>query len=283
MIHRHIRTGPCALALTAWLLATGAVPKATHDDGQEPARSGHSEPAPGAAEPAPSAPAHDAPWGYEGDEGPVHWGHIAPDYALCSAGRMQSPVDLGQANVAAAFAVTVDYKRGPLNILNNGHTIQVNFPAGSTLVSSGKRYDLLQVHFHTPSENQVNGKSYPMEAHFVHRDTAGQLAVLAVFFQEGPTNNELAKIVVAAPGQPAGPNAIEGFSFDANQLLPADLKAYRLMGSLTTPPCTEGVNWHVAKATVTASATQIAAMHKLMHDNARPVQPLNNRLVLAPN
>lgn len=225
---------------------------------------------------------HGAHWGYAGVEGPVHWGHLAPEFQLCSSGRAQSPVDLGFANVSANVAVTTDYKRGPLTILNNGHTIQVNFPEGSTFVSSGKQFNLVQVHFHTPSENTLNGKTFPMEAHFVHRDGAGRLAVLGVFFEEGPTNIELAKVIVAAPNQVGGPNSIEGFTFDPRQLLPADLHVYRLMGSLTTPPCTEGVNWHVAKTPVAASGNQIAALMKLMGNNARPIQPLNDRLLVAP-
>jgi carbonic anhydrase len=281
-------------ALTLLLsLAAGAAYAAARKESHAPAAAHKAAPA--AAAPAPHddhgepsaaatpAAGHDVHWGYEGVDGPVHWGHLSPDYALCSAGRMQSPVDLGFANVRADLVVSADYKRGPLTILNNGHTVQVNFPEGSSLTSSGRRFSLVQVHFHTPSENSLNGKIYPMEAHFVHRDASGQLAVLGVFFEEGPTNVELAKIVVAAPNQAGGPKTIEGFDFEPKFLLPADLRVFRLMGSLTTPPCTEGVNWHVAKTVMTASANQIAAMAKLMGNNARPIQPLNNRLMIAPN
>jgi carbonic anhydrase len=285
-----------ALALVAGTAATTrAADKAGHTKeaaAHKPARAAtgeHGTAAPaahGAAAPA-SATAvhetHDAHWSYDGVEGPVHWGHLSSDYALCSAGRMQSPVDLGFSNVAADLAVTADYRRGPLTVLNNGHTVQVNFPAGSSMISSGRRFDLVQVHFHTPSENMLNGKRYPMEAHFVHRDAGGQLAVLGIFFEEGPTNAELAKIVIAAPNQPGGPKQIEGFDFEPRFLLPADLRVFRLMGSLTTPPCTEGVNWHVARETMTASGNQLAAMARLMGDNARPIQPLNGRLLIAPN
>lgn len=299
MSANSIRRSATALALVL-SLAAGAAYAAARKESHAPAAGHkatpaatktqiHEEEAHGApadhGAPAGAAPAaaHDAHWSYEGVEGPVHWGHLAPDYALCSAGRMQSPVDLSFANVRADLVVSADYKRGPLTILNNGHTVQVNFPEGSSLTSSGKRFALVQVHFHTPSENMLNGKVYPMEAHFVHRDASGQLAVLGVFFEEGPTNMELAKIVVAAPNQAGGPKAIEGFDVEPKFLLPADLRVYRLMGSLTTPPCTEGVNWHVAKSTMTASANQIAAMGKLMGNNARPIQPLNGRLLIAPN
>lgn len=282
------RTRGRILVLAACMTATAATPAARHEGKEAPhASAPQSSPAPSAktSEPANAHAAADhaaAHWGYEGVDGPVHWGHLSPDYQLCSAGRMQSPVDLSFSNVTANVTVAADYKYGPLTILNNGHTIQVNFKEGSSLLSSGRRFNLVQVHFHTPSENMLNGKSYPMEAHFVHRDAAGQLAVLGVFFDEGPTNVELAKLVVAAPNIPGGPNTIEGFNFDPRALLPADLRVYRLMGSLTTPPCSEGVNWHVAKATVTASASQIAALAKLMGNNARPIQPLNGRLMIAP-
>jgi carbonic anhydrase len=288
---RTVALGALAFVIVTAGAAIGAVKDHAKPGKAEPAHaepahaeSTHAEPAHAElAATARSEPTHDIHWGYEGEGAPVHWGHLSPENVLCSVGHMQSPVDLGQANVSVNFTVAVDYKRGPLTILNNGHTIQVNFPEGSSLTSSGKRFNLLQVHFHTPSENVLNGKHYPMEAHFVHRDASGHLAVLGVFFEEGATNNELAKIVVAAPNQVGGPNVIEGFSFDANQLLPSDMRVFRFMGSLTTPPCTEGVNWHEAKAPVTASANQIAAMTKLMHYNARPIQPLYDRLVIGPD
>jgi carbonic anhydrase len=266
--------------------ASSALLAAAKPHGQEAANTSHavrpSDPATtSTAKPSPAAHA-DAHWGYDGVDGPVHWGHLSPDFQLCSTGRSQSPIDLSFSNVVADVPVTTDYQRGPLAILNNGHTVQINFAGGSSLVSSGRRYGLVQVHFHTPSENMVNGKTYPIEAHFVHKDAEGHLAVLGVFFEEGQTNIELAKIVVAAPGRVAGPNTIEGFTFDPRALLPQDMHVYRFMGSLTTPPCSEGVNWHVAREPIQASPGQIAALKTLMGNNARPIQPLNDRLVIAP-
>jgi len=218
-------------------------------------------------------------WGYEGEGGPANWGRLSPDYGLCATGKMQSPVDLADANTIATVTVSTDYRSVPLTILNNGHTVQVNFPAGSTMTSSGKAWRLVQAHFHAPSEHVFNGKVYPLEAHFVHQDEQGRLAVLGVFFEEGPTNIELAKLIVAAPRQKAGPNPIEGFTFDPRALLPRSLSVFRYQGSLTTPPCSEGVSWHVAATTVQASATQIADLARVMGMNARPVQPVNNRVI----
>lgn len=290
IVNRISMLGAAAIGLAAASGATGKTPHirpAVHSNVQ--AASGHQ--APRAATPhAPAAPhtaqaeAHHEPhWGYQGVDGPVHWGHLSPDYNVCSTGHAQSPIDLSFANVVADVDIAADYKRAPLAILNNGHTVQLNLTADSTLISSGHRYSLVQVHFHTPSENMVDGKTYPLEAHFVHKDSEGHLAVLGVFFEEGQTNVELAKIVVAAPNRVSGPNNIEGFTFDPRALLPQDMHVYRFMGSLTTPPCSEGVAWHVARQPLQASPSQIAALHNLMGDNARPVQPLHDRLVIAPH
>ena len=221
-------------------------------------------------------------WSYEGATGPENWGKLSPDYELCRTGMMQSPIDLSQANARGEVSLNAAYKPGPLTILNNGHTVQVTFAKGSTLTSGTMQFNLLQVHFHTPSEEAVNGKRYPMDAHFVHADTDGKLAVLGILFEEGPANPELAKLIAAAPANKADAKTIAGVDFDPNGLLPATLDVYRFQGSLTTPPCSEGVNWHVVKQPVTASADQLAAMRAVMGDNARPVQPLNGRLVVAP-
>ncbi len=274
-----------ALALPAELVAAAhkaAHPKPAAEHAAEPAGSpaAHVVTPTAAADHGAHGPAH---WGYDGVDGPVHWGHLSPDFSVCTTGHAQSPIDLSYANVVADIDVATEYKRSPLAILNNGHTVQVNVATGSSILSSGQRYSLVQVHFHTPSENMVDGKTYPLEAHFVHKDAEGHLAVLGVFFEEGETNVELAKVIVAAPGRVSGPNNIEGFTFDPRALLPQDMHVYRFMGSLTTPPCSEGVNWHVARQPIQASASQIAALKNLMGNNARPVQPLYDRLVIAPH
>ncbi len=226
-------------------------------------------------------PAHGpAHWGYGGEAGPEHWGELADEFKTCKVGRMQSPIDLGGADVAGNIAVRASYKPGPLTILNNGHTIQVNFPEGSILSSGISRYKLIQVHFHTPSEETVYGVPYPMVAHFVHADHVGNLAVLGVLFEEGAHNPELDKIVKAAPAQQTAAQTL-GTKLDPALLLPRDLSVWRYDGSLTTPPCSEGVRWHVASHPVTASAAQIAAIHAIVGDNARPIQPRNGRLLVS--
>ena len=145
------------------------------------------------------------------------------------------------------------------------------------MVSSGTSYKLAQFHLHTPSEHVVSGKSYPLVSHFVHVGTDGALAVLGVMFEEGAANAELQNVIDALSGQKSGP-----VSLNTANMLPSDLRVFRYMGSLTTPPCSEGVNWHVAHAPLTASADQIKTLSGMMGMNARPVQDLNNRLLMAP-
>ncbi|PEQ12898.1 hypothetical protein B2G71_08635 [Novosphingobium sp. PC22D] len=254
------------------LVLVSAEPVAAHED-DSPERHKAS---------TPPARAHAGPhWGYAGSEGPEHWGEISEDFRLCKIGHMQSPIDLGGAPVVGDFRVRASYRAGPLTILNNGHTVQVNFAEGSTLASGIARYKLLQVHFHTPSEETLYGIPYPMVAHFVHVDHAGNYAVLGVMFEEGAHNEELQKIVKAAPAREAAPATLSHVTFDPAGLLPENLSVYRYEGSLTTPPCTEGVRWHVATHRATASAAQIAAIHAIVGDNARPTQPLHGRLVIA--
>jgi len=231
---------------------------------------------------SPAFASSDVHWSYSGHGGPEHWGELKPEFDTCTSGKQQSPIDLAQANTVGQIAVSAAYKAAPLTILNNGHTVQVNFPAGSTLTSAGHEFYLLQVHFHTPSEEAINGKRFPMVAHFVHKDAKGALGVLGVLFEEGAANAELAKIIAAAPKYEKAAASVAGVVINPADLIPSTLNVYRFQGSLTTPPCSEGVNWHVAQATVTASADQIRAMTSIMGNNARPIQPLNGRLVVAP-
>ena len=231
-------------------------------------------------------PAYASEWEYDGLHGSEHWGEIDPAYTVCAAGAMQSPIDLGHANAAGHIAVSVDWYGGPLTILNNGHTVQANFSGGSTMVSAGKTFRLMQVHFHTNSEHTLNGRHYPVEAHFVHASDTGELAVLGVLFTWGAPNAELQKLIDAAPREHTDASQHAELMFDPVQLLPMEaeeISVYRYMGSLTTPPCTEGVNWHVARKPLEVSEEQIAALTAIMGNNSRPVQPLNHRLLLASN
>jgi len=225
---------------------------------------------------------HTAPhWTYSGAEGPDNWGTLATDYHACSAGKMQSPIDLSNGTMWDTVSINTNYTPAELEILHNGHTVQFNIGNGSTMTSHGKEYALLQIHFHTPSEHTTNGKPAPMEAHFVHKAADGALAVLGVFYVEGAENAALKAVFDNLPGEPAAA-AKKGVKINPSDILPASSGFYRYMGSLTTPPCSEGVNWFVLKKPTTASKEQIAAMTKAIGPNARPVKPMNNRLLMEP-
>ncbi len=219
-------------------------------------------------------------WGYLGDEGPDHWGDLDPDYSACSAGKNQSPINLSGMIESDLLPVTVDCLPGGNEIVNNGHTIQVNYRSGSTIVIDGHEFELKQFHFHSPSENTIEGYSYPMEAHFVHADKSGNLAVISVMFKTGMKNKELEKAWAYMP-ENAGDKKSLPEIVDAKNLLPHKYDYYRFNGSLTTPPCSEGVWWLVMKFFNTASKEQIDKFIQTMdHPNNRPVQPVNARVIL---
>lgn len=268
-----------ALALAALAIASSAQSAPHKEAKPAPSIAVHGS-APQQAAPA-AHPANGGHWTYEGETGPDHWGDLSEDYKQCKVGHMQSPIDLGGADVQGRFSVRAAYRPGQLTILNNGHTVQVNFPEGSILSSGISHYKLLQVHFHTPSEEMIYGVPYPMVAHFVHVDYAGNLAVLGVLFEEGANNPELDKIIRAAPREEQAARPVSGVTLDPAKLLPPSLAVWRFDGSLTTPPCSEGVRWHVAMKPVQASAAQIAAIHSIIGDNARPIQPRHGRLVVS--
>ncbi len=230
----------------------------------------------------PALAEHHKSYGYGADNSPEKWGQLDAKYALCESGDMQSPIDLAGANAIGKVALSVNYQAGPLTVSNKGLTIQADFAPGSAMTSGGTTFNLIQIHFHTPSEHAISGKRYPLTGHFVHATEGGKLGVLGVMFEEGAANPELAKILAAAPTEKSERATISGQIIDPNGMLPADRAVYRYMGSLTTPPCSEGVNWHVLKEPITASADQIEAFEELMGDSARPVRALNNRLVVAP-
>lgn len=220
-----------------------------------------------------------AHWSYSGETGPEHWGELDPAFAACSAGKNQSPIDLSGFIEADLPAIGFDYASASREILNNGHTVQVNMTPGSTITVDGQTFELKQFHFHAPSENHINGKSFPMEAHFVHADAAGNLAVVAVMFEEGAENPSLQTAWDHMPAHEDEDHPLPGLS--AADLMPADKDYDRFNGSLTTPPCTEGVRWLVLKTPITASKAQIEQFsHVMHHANNRPVQSVNARPVL---
>ena len=219
-------------------------------------------------------------WGYTGKEGPEHWAELSPAYALCGSGRNQSPVNLDQMIEAELPPITFEYGGQVTEVVNNGHTIKANYAPGSAIKANGKTYELKQFHFHSPSENTIAGKSFPMEAHFVHAAKDGSLAVVAVMMETGEASPAIEKLWSRMPQTP-GRTATLKETVTAESLLPDDRDHYRFNGSLTTPPCTEGVLWLVMKKPITISEAQLKAFQKVMkHPNNRPVQPLNARAVL---
>lgn len=224
--------------------------------------------------------AHPAHWGYSGEVGPEHWAEIEPDYGVCSSGRNQSPIDLSGFIDADLPKIDFDYRPGGHQVVNNGHAIQVNYNPGSSIKVDSTTFELKQFHFHSPSENTINGKSFPMEAHFVHADAKGNLAVVALMFEEGESNKVLERIWPQVTQVLNGQKALRP-EVSAADLLHADRDYYRYSGSLTTPPCSEGVRWFVLKHPARATAEQLGIVGKAIgHPNNRPVQPVGARPVL---
>lgn len=221
-----------------------------------------------------------AHWGYEGAEGPEHWGELKEDFGTCATGHTQSPINITATAHEDLPDIHLEYKDGPLSIVNNGHTVQVNVPEGSNMTIDGTVYHLLQFHFHTPSENKIEGKQYPMEMHLVHKTDDGKLGVLAVMIEEGSENPVYDKFWSKMPEHAGEPEELANVTLNPLDLLPEDKHYYHFMGSLTTPPCSEGVNWHVLETPIQLSKEQIEHFQKLFPMNARPVQPANDRAVV---
>lgn len=222
---------------------------------------------------------HAVTWGYAGDIGPAQWGDLSPAFAACKLGESQSPIDLTSDTVAKPHALAFHYTASPLEIVNNGHTIQVEYAPGSTLTTENTQFALLQFHFHRRSEHTVDGKPADMELHLVHGDAAGNLTVVGVFLNAGRHNEALESVWQNMPAQEGETRLVEGVAINAADLLPANLDYYSYVGSLTTPPCTEDVLWIVLRMPVEVSAEQLAQFAALYPDSARPTQPLNGRTV----
>ena len=227
------------------------------------------------------ATAADGPhWSYEGDHGPAKWGDLDDASKTCAIGSQQSPIDIGTTVKAQLPALKIDWPKRPDTIVNNGHTIQLNFPEGDTLVLGDVKYNLLQLHFHRPSEHLIGGKSFAMEAHFVHRAAEGSgLAVVGVLMTAGAANEAFAKIIATMPAT-EGPAVKADAAIGPNALLPAERGYYRYPGSLTTPPCSEIVEWLVLTTPISVAEADIAAFAKLYQMNARPAQKDSRRYVL---
>jgi len=229
-------------------------------------------------------------WHYEGAEGPAHWGTISAKFAPCLSGRAQSPIDIvAPARGATPDAIALKFAPTSLRIIhqdhvadavNTGHTIQVNYTDGDTLTVGDRPYQLVQYHFHAPSEHTVQGKQFPMEMHLVHTNAEAQLAVIGVLIAEGAHNAAFDPIWANLPVTNGVEHHVEHVKVDVDALLPPSRTTYRYEGSLTTPPCSEGVQWLVMTTPIALSKAQIDAFTALFHGNSRPVQPLNSRPVV---
>lgn len=226
--------------------------------------------------------ARDIHWSYEGEGGPARWGKIDSANAKCDIGERQSPIDIRDGIHVDLEPVVFDYKPVRFNVIDTGHTIQVNLGAGSSITILGRRYDLVQFHFHRPSEERVNGIGYEMVAHLVHKDMDGKLVVIALLIQQGKPNSLVQTIWNYMPLEKNDAVQPPGM-IDMSQLLPASRQYYTYMGSLTTPPCTEGVLWVVFKEPIELSADQISIFSRLYPMNARPIQSNAGRLIKESN
>jgi carbonic anhydrase len=242
------------------------------------AAGGHGAPGGTSATPAEHAAPH---WAYEGATGPQAWSELDPASMVCKQGGAQSPIDLADGLRAPALpGLQLSYGQTKVKITNNGHTFQINTDKGSLLTIDGKRFELLQFHFHTPSEHTVDGRSLPIEMHLVHQASDKNLAVIGVLMAEGAPNMTLTKFWERLPRGEG--EAETGQTIDLKDLLPRNIDDYlTYSGSLTTPPCTESVRWIVLKRSVEVSKAQVAAFRAVFPMNARPTQPIGARIVLS--
>jgi carbonic anhydrase len=235
--------------------------------------------APKAAE---KGPAHDAHWDYKGEVGPQAWGGLKPEFSTCSTGKRQSPIDIRDGIAVDLEPVQFDYRASGFSIIDNGHTVQVNLAPGNFIQAQGRRWELVQFHFHRPSEERIDGRQFDMVAHLVHKDSDGKLAVVAVLLDRGSIQPLVQTIWNNLPlekGEEMPARAV----IDLNHLLPPDRRYYTYMGSLTTPPCSEGVLWMVMRQPVPLSQEQIDIFARLYPMNARPVQQASGRLIKQSN
>ncbi len=265
---------PAGLAATANASSAGSL---TLSARARPPVARNTEPTP-ETRPAP----HGDHWDYSGDAGPEAWGKMKPEFSKCSTGQRQSPIDIRGGIAVQLEPIQFDYRTTGFSVIDNGHTVQVNLPSGNTITVLGRRFELLQFHFHRPSEERINGKQYDMVAHLVHKDAEGKLAVVAVLLDRGAAQPLIQAVWNALPLEKNEPQAAPG-TIDLNKLLPEDRRYFTYMGSLTTPPCSEGVLWMVMKTPVPVSPEQIDIFARLYPMNARPVQQVAGRLIKESN
>ena len=229
-----------------------------------------------------AADGHAAHWGYAGAGGPEQWGMLKPEFSTCAKGSRQSPIDIRSGVRVDLEPIQTDYRPSGFSVVDNGHTIQVNIEGGNSIEVQGRRYDLLQFHFHRPSEERIDGRQFDMVAHLVHKDPEGRLAVVAVLLDRGSAHPLIQTIWNNLPLEKGTEMRVRG-GLDMNLLLPADRRYFTYMGSLTTPPCSEGVLWLVMQQPVPLGTDQINVFSRMYPMNARPIQSASGRLIKQSN
>jgi carbonic anhydrase len=220
-----------------------------------------------------------AHWGYEGAAGPAAWGGLRPEFALCTRGQRQSPIDIRGGLAVDLEPVKFDYRPTPFAVIDNGHTVQANLQPGNAIEVGGRRFELVQFHFHRPSEERIDARQFEMSLHLVHRDAAGRLAVVALLLGKGSAHPAVQMVWNNLPLEKHEEAAARGL-IDPSHLLPADKRYYTYMGSLTTPPCSEGVQWVVMRTPVTLAEDQLELFARLYPMNARPLQAAAGRRIM---
>ena len=245
---------------------------------------------------------HAVHWGYTGSAEPSKWGSISNEFILCGSGKRQSPVDIQDEKPVGLYPLRFQYQPIPLQVINNGHTLQANYDTvtreepvdiggksyplhtmptyNSTLMLGDVPYKLLQFHFHTPSEHARENERYAMEVHLVHKNSSGNLLVVGVLLKRGALNPVLQKVLDNVSDSINEVNIVQGVSVNAAGLLPQNHQVFHYSGSLTTPPCSENVNWFVMKMPMEVSGEQINRFIKLIGENARPLQAMHWRSML---
>ena len=225
-----------------------------------------------------------AHWGYDGKDGPRAWATLSPEYAECGRGSRQSPIDLPiaagpEAPRAPAAEMKVYHHEHSVDVSNNGHTVTVSYDDGDQLALGESVYPLVQYHFHTPSEHTFAGQHFPGELHLVHRAANGQLAVVGVMLESGTHNAAFDAVVGHLPSTAGASEHVDRVPVDIDALLPASRQAFRYAGSLTTPPCSEGVEWLVLRAPAGIDPQQLQSLAAVLQHNNRDTQALHGRAV----
>jgi carbonic anhydrase len=267
--------GPYDLRVVA---RTASAPAAAQAVAHPTRTAGHGKAAAAAASAAP-AHAANAHWSYQGPAGPQTWGGLKPEFTLCSSGQRQSPIDIRGGLAVDLDPVKFNYQASPFAVIDNGHTVQANLAQGNSIEIGGKRFELVQFHFHRPSEERIDGRQFELSVHLVHKDDQGRLAVVAVLMDRGSPQPVVQKVWNNLPLE-KGEELSARVALDLNELLPADRRYFTYMGSLTTPPCSEGVQWVVMRQPLTMSPEQIELFARIYPMNSRPVQQASGRRIL---